>query len=224
MNSTIEYNGLLRLRSRGDKAILKERTERMKRVSIIISIIGTLVLVLGLALPVAAQEPPWPPLRAPAHCKITGGGEGWYPYTFEEEDLGKHRISFGFTAISTGTPCIQEDGVVRWPAKGQFHLVDHTTKEKVKGTIDEIVWEEPDPPQPRRIAVGDCTFAGDDYRLAVEALDAGEPGVDDWVRIELIKEGEIIHTWVHDLEGGNIQIKHKGPKVELEACDEPDGG
>lgn len=181
-----------------------------------------LLLSLAVSIPAAAQQPPWPPEFAAAHCKITGGTEGWYRYNFEE----KHRISFGLTAISTGLPFIQHrdyGDVVFWPAKGEFHLVDHTTKEKVSGYIKNIIREEPTPPpKPRRLAEGKCTFDGNQYHLAVEVLDAGEPGVKDFVRIELIKPGipgepvNIIHTWVGRLEGGNIQIKHKGPKVPLD--------
>ena len=175
----------------------------------------TLLLTIMAGVPASAQEPTWPPLRASEHCKVTGGGEGEFKYKFEESKA-PHRISFGFTAISTAPPGLQEDDLVVWPAKGQFQLIDHTTKEKVRGTFSRIVWEEREQPQPRRIATGECSFGGVVYDLAVEALDAGEPGVGDWVRIELIEEGEIIHSWVHELEGGNIQIKHKGALVDLE--------
>ena len=199
----------------------------MKKLTIL-----TLVLVLSLSLAIGqaafAQLPTWPPEFAPEHSKITGGSEGVLKYIYQEEGnqpvKEPHRISFGFTAISTDLPRIQErdyGDVILWPAKGQFHLVDHTTKEKVSGDIRAIVREQPTPPRPRLLAEGKCTFKGTEYHLAIEVFDAGEPGVNDFVRIELILPGEpgepanIVHTWVEELDGGNIQIKYKGPKVPL---------
>ena len=79
-------------------------------------------------------------------CKTTGGG--WF--IVKETD---HRVSFGLTAIATGDPWLECNTVVIdgeeievlwivWPAKGQFQLVDHKSKEKIHGTFKVVFWEE----------------------------------------------------------------------------------
>jgi len=51
----------------------------------------------------------------------------------------------------------------------------------------------------------------------VEVTDKREPGIwGDGVRIELInRDGIVEHEWAGSLEGDNIQVKEKGPEVEL---------
>ena len=166
-----------------------------------------------------AFAPERPRDTAPEQCKVTGGAEGEFEYLKDGEPDGDHRISFGFNAISTDSPRLRERPygyVVVWPAKGQFTLVDHTSGEKIKGHFTRILSECPFGPN-RRIAEGRCTLNEEDYNLAVEVVERGEPGVYDHVRIELFYlNNGIAHVWVGELEGGNLQVKCKGPEVELE--------
>lgn len=126
---------------------------------------------------------------------ITGGG--WF-----NDLITRNKITFGLNARPTS------DGAVV-DAVGQFLLIDHGSKTRMRGTIDSMCLTEPtgDPPQPSRFW-GEVSKDGDEevpYRVDIE--DYGEPGLGEGDTITILIDG--IPTYYGELGGGNLKIHNK---------------
>ena len=178
----------------------------------LIAIVMSLALLMttALSIPVVAVTPPEAPSEAPAYCTVVG--LGW----FYDED-SEHRVGFGLAAVSISKPFLEDKGyggVVIWPARGRFFMIDHKSEIKVQGTFESIGSEPPKYKPNNRIMEGECVFKGEEFRLAVEVKDKG--GSEDWILIEIIEPEEgIIRSWEGVLEGGNVTIKQGLLETEL---------
>jgi len=140
--------------------------------------------------------------------KVTGGGS----FTNEIYPNYGNKITFGFNAHPTGPhnpdPSLPPAEI---EAKGQFHLVDHTTKTKIHGTFTGT-WEteEGDP-----TFFGTCTTnGGNPQPFNVTFHDSGEKGPNRGDGI-IVRIGTTdifgLPTYAGTLNGGNIQV-HKAKK------------
>ena len=119
--------------------------------------------------------------------KVTGGGQ------FIDEQTG-NKVTFGFNAQPL------EGGESPFTnAKGHFHLVDHGSKMKIKGTFDtghispSIDPDDPTLP-PTSWFSGTCSIDGEgEYPFEVTAIDNGKPGLDEGDYV-LISIGPFLYT------------------------------
>ncbi len=138
--------------------------------------------------------------------KVTGGGQ------FEDFNAGK--VTFGFNAQPTEPYNPEEDELKEIGAKGQFHLVAHGTKTRIKGNFTGT-WVMTDPEFTRFF--GTCTINGTgEYDFNVQFADSGEQGPNkgDGIIVHIGSTnpfGPVILMYSGDLEAGNIQV-HKAKK------------
>ena len=115
---------------------------------------------------------------------ITGGG--WF---INQVPPSGNKITFGFNALPTS------DG-----AKGQFLLIDHGSKTRMRGTINRIVLVGPI----LSMFSGEGSKDGEAVSYTVNILDGGEPGLGEGDKITIFIDG-MIPTYHGDLGGGNLK-------------------
>ena len=142
------------------------------------ALVVSLVAVLALVL-----------VAGPALGKtgsITGGG--WFNNFFTE-----NKITFGFNALPT------RDGAEA-TAKGQFLLIDHGSKTRMRGTINSIGLAGPI----LSWFKGEVSIDGDAVSYTVNIYDFGEPGLGEGDKITIFIDG-MVPTYHGDLGGGNLK-------------------
>jgi hypothetical protein len=127
-------------------------------------------------------------------CPKTTGGGG-----FIDENTGD-KITFGFNAQPVGAPL--PDGSQN--AKGQFELIDHTTKINIHGdfTITDATTNDG-----ASIFAGNCSVNGvEGYTIGIAVTDNGKPGVDpgDYISVEV--SGPSDYSYSGYLQQGNIKV------------------
>ena len=120
---------------------------------------------------------------------ITGGG--WFINVIDGDG---HKITFGFNALPTS------DG-----AKGQFLLIDHGSKTRMRGTINKI--DLAGPILSRFWGVG--SIDGDEVDYKVNIVDRGEPGFGPGDSISILIDGSFPPAYSGELGGGNLKIHGK---------------
>jgi hypothetical protein len=129
----------------------------------------------------------------PADGAITGGG-------FLENCQGD-KVTFGFTVKGTQ---VGDCGNDEYDVKGQFQLVDHAEGLIIHGTFDGFSALS-------QKAWGECTVKGSEclegpYDFTLYALDAGEPGMNDYIKVCIEIPGPDL-KFKGTLDGGNIQVR-----------------
>ncbi len=125
---------------------------------------------------------------------ITGGG--WFINVINGDG---HKITFGLNALPTS------DG-----AKGQFLLIDHGSKTRMRGTIDSMWLTEPtgDPPW-RADFSGEGSIDGVEVDYRVLITDRGEPGFGTGDIIKITIDEVFPPAYFGVLGGGNLKIHNK---------------
>ncbi len=118
---------------------------------------------------------------------ITGGG--W----FNDLTTG-NKITFGFNALPTS------DG-----AKGQFLLIDHGSKTRMRGTINKIDLAGPILSRFK----GEGSIDGNEVPYTVLITDRGEPGFGPGDIITILIDGSFPPAYSGELGGGNLKIHGK---------------
>lgn len=126
--------------------------------------------------------------------KATGGG--WF--LDEEGDL----VTFGFTAQPVDSD--EVEGTIA--AKGQFQLVDHSTKPptRIHGTFTAT---DAATDEWASVFEGTCSIDGEGgHALVVGFRDEGEPGPDAGDAIAVYVDGDDDPLYEAYLGGGNIRV------------------
>ena len=134
--------------------------------------------------------------------KMTGGG--WFI-----DEVSGSKITVGFNAQPLDEPSDLDPDLSQ--AKGQFQLIDHGTKDRIRVTF--IATYDGDAPVVSDFG-GPATINGEGgYIVVVEVHDNGEPGIQagDLVSLSLFDEDEVdpenpLRRYYGWLGGGNVQV------------------